>query len=76
MSNLYLVEKTITAYVLADSEQDAKEIELEESGCDVYASAVEVHNTSGIPHCWRESLPFADHKRANNLIIEELLNMP
>jgi len=74
---LYLVVKTVEAYVQADSEQDAKWVRIDEDGSDVLHTATLVDSTEHIPRAWLEVGPFKHWSdKSVELTIEQLLTAP
>ena len=72
---LYLVVKTIEAYVQADGAQAAKWVELEESGCDVTITATPIRESAKwVPRDWLTALPFRDESdKSEELTVGQLL---
>jgi hypothetical protein len=67
---LYLVTKTVEAYVMADDEMDAEDFarwQLDDEGCDVEVNAIPA-NTALIPDRWLGALPFSDDEKEQRTI--------
>ena len=70
---IYYVEKTLSAYVLAESEDDAENVRLDESGSDEEVTSSEVTDLRSVPSNWRSVLPFSDVP--NDKTVAELLSV-
>ena len=58
MKRMFRVIVEMTAFVVADNEQAARSVQIEQDGSDVSTFATEVSTLAAIPKHWHSCLPF------------------